>query len=312
MEVIYSNNYKKNIAKPAAIALGTFDGVHMGHQKLIEELMKVKKVTACPTMVYTFYNHPLLQIAPERAPALLMDLSEKINMFNRLGIDYLVLNEFDESFLKIPARDFVKECLVQRYPVNTLVVGYNFRFGYQGLGDVKLLKSMGDEYGFNLIVVPPVKISGQIVSSSMIRALIEDGKVERVARYLGYFYALSGVVVRGYGRGRIIGFPTANLNYNTRKAIPKCGVYLTKNTFKGENFWGVTNVGSNPTFHMEGMHIETHFINFNQNLYHERISLEFIKRIRDEHAYPNMDELRKQISHDVDYAKNFIYKYVRV
>ena len=182
--------------------------------------------------------------------------------------------------------------------------------GYLGSGDTKLLEKFSEKYGYEVIVIPPLSLGGEIISSSLIRKLIKEGNVEKASMYLGTPYSISGKIVHGFGQGRKLGFPTANLEFDVRKIIPKNGIYLTKVMIDGAYHWGMTNVGNNPTFNNnEGLFIETYILNYNNDLYDARIKLEFLKRIRDEIKFSNIEELKNQITKDVQWAKNYIYKF---
>lgn len=309
MQVVFNIDKQHSLDHPIAIALGTFDGIHIGHQMLIQQLMYIQKTFGCSSLVYTFFNNPLELLNPKNAPSRLMTLLEKISKFNKFNIDYLVLNPFDKKLSSMSPQEFI-EMLIKSYNVKYIVVGYDFRFGYLGNGDTKLLKKFGEIYGYEVIVIPPLSLDGEIISSSLIRKLINDGNVDKASMYLGTPYSISGKIVHGFGRGRKLGFPTANLKFDVRKVIPKNGIYLTKVMIDGAYHWGMTNVGNNPTFNNnEGLFIETYILNYNNDLYDARIKLEFLKRIRDEIKFSNIEELKNQITKDVQWAKNYIYKF---
>lgn len=308
MQVVFNIDKQHSLDDPIAIALGTFDGIHIGHQMLIQQLMYIQKTFGCCSLVYTFFNNPLELLNPKKAPSRIMTLPEKISKFNRFDIDYLVLNLFDKKLSSMSPQDFI-EMLIKNYNVKYIVVGYDFRFGHLGSGDTKLLDKLSEKYGYEVIVIPPLSLGGEIISSSLIRKLIREGNMEKVTMYLGAPYAISGKIVHGFGRGRKLGFPTANLEFDIRKTIPKNGIYLTKVMIEGVYHWGMTNVGINPTFNDEGLFIETYILDYNNNLYNTRIKLEFLKRIRDELKFSNIEDLKNQIAKDIQWAKNYIYKF---
>ena len=307
MKAIFDKSGSFICKEPSAVALGTFDGIHLGHRALINELAVRKKQLGCRSIIYTFMRHPLTRIKPDRVPPQIMLLSEKIRAFSLLDIDLLVLNDFNRQFMQQEPEDFAAQ-LLTNYNLKTLVVGYNFRFGHKGQGDVTLLRRIADEKGFELVVVDPVKKDGEIVSSSIIRELIREGHVNRAAECLGSPYSISGVIKHGYGRGKGLGFPTANLDYPKQKVIPKPGVYLTLCRTLGSWHWGVTNVGSNPTFSGSGLNIETHLLNFTGILYNKRFRVFFVTRLRDEIQFPSPAGLTVQLRKDIITAKNLIYK----
>ncbi|NLN41294.1 MAG: bifunctional riboflavin kinase/FAD synthetase [Clostridiales bacterium] len=309
MQVVFNIDKQHSLDDPIAIALGTFDGIHIGHQMLIQQLIYIQKTFGCHSLVYTFLNNPMELLNPKNAPSRIITLSEKISKFNRLDIDFLVLNPFDRKLASMSPQDFIEYMLIKKYNIKYIVVGYDFRFGYLGSGDTKLLEKLSEIYGYELIVVPPLSLGGEIISSTLIRKLVREGDVEKASMYLGTPYSICGEIVHGFGRGRRLGFPTANLEFDTRKTIPKSGIYLTKVMIDGVYHWGMTNVGSNPTFNNEGLFIETYILNYNNDLYGTRIKLEFIKRIRDEIKFSNIEDLKNQITKDVQWAKNYIYKF---
>lgn len=314
MRVIFNEKNDYSLKCPVAIALGMFDGIHKGHQALIRHLKEIKRRYGYTSMVYTFKQHPLSCLAPLKAPPQIMNLNKKILEFSRMGVDILVLNNFDEEFAHTTPQDFIQRFLLQKYDIRFIVVGYNYRFGYNGSGDTQLLIRMGKEMGFKVVVVPPVKVGGEVVSSSLIRATIQQGNVTKAWRYLGRPYSINGQIVHGAGRGRTLGYPTANLDIGTKNVIiPKFGVYLTGCRLNGQWFWGVTNVGQNPTFSQSGLHIETFLLDYHGGeLYGKRTRLYFLRYIRAEKRFLSKQELIHQIDRDIATAKNLIYKMFKV
>jgi len=305
MRVITGNSYL--VDKPIALAIGTFDGMHLGHRYLLDRLIEICKVNLCSSMIYTFGNHPLFTLDPQNAPPLLMSLEKKILEFSRVGVEYLIIRYFDIKFSEISPQNFISD-LCQSYDIRYVVVGHDFSFGKKGIGNIHLLKELSLNRNFEVISVPPRKIDGQIVSSSLIRKYLNQGKVSEATTYLGYPYTLCGNVVRGFGRGTKIGFPTANLKYNNTMAIPGAGVYLTKGIIEKKEFWGATSVGNNPTFSQEGTHIETYFLNNNSNLYGKQLKLVFIEKLRDQIRFDTIEDLVRQIRNDIDQIKYLICK----
>lgn len=309
MKVIFNTDRRHSLEKPIAVALGSFDGLHIGHQILLHQLKLLKHSTACYTMVYTFLDNPLRLLAPEKPQRKITTISEKTFKFNELEIDYLLLNQFDKELASMDPEDFIRDMLIKNYNVEYIVVGYDFSFGFQGRGDTNLLEEIGSRLGFKLIVVPPVSLGDNIISSSLIRQLIEDGNMEKVSMYLGCPYSISGQIIHGFARGKELGFPTANINFHKGKTIPKYGIYLTKVKKDGVYYWGLTNVGTNPTFNKKGLFVETHILDFNDDIYGSRLKIEFLKRIRSEKKFSSIEELKSQIAKDVQWAKNCIYKF---
>lgn len=309
MRVIF--NYKRyhSMEQAVAIALGTFDGMHKGHQELMSELHKLKLKYGYATMAYTFLDHPLSILDPSKTPPQIMTIHEKILAFEKTGIDWLILNPFDTEFSSISAESFIEDFLLNRYNVQAIVVGYNFRFGSGGKGDVELLKQLSKKFDYKLIVVPPILLDENVISSSLIRKYIQEGQIKKANSYLGNPYSIYGRVIHGYGRGQQLGFPTANLKFNHDKVIPKHGVYITRVYVDNRVYWGVTNVGRNPTFNSEGINLETHLIYYNGNLYDKKMKVEFLYRLRGERVFSTVEDLKRQIGKDINYVKNFIYKH---
>ena len=309
MQVILNLDKQHSLGKPIAMALGTFDGLHIGHQMLVWQLKLLQRSTGCSTLVYTFLNNPMERLQPEKAPSRIMNGLERISKLNRFAIDFLVLNPFDRDLASMEPEKFIEDMLIKKYNVKYIVVGYDFRFGLSGSGNTTLLEKLSLEYGYELIVVPPLALGDQVISSSLIRKLIQDGDMERVSMYLGSHYSIKGKIVHGFGRGKKLGFPTANLQFDRRKVIPKYGIYLTKVDINGVDHWGMTNVGINPTFNEEGLFIETHLLDYHHDLYGAKLKIEFLKRIRDEIKFTNIEELKEQIAKDIQWAKNYVYKF---
>ncbi|HHW70463.1 MAG TPA: bifunctional riboflavin kinase/FAD synthetase [Clostridiales bacterium] len=315
MKVIFNTeqHYNTNINDKIAVALGFFDGIHKGHRQLIKALVDIKNEKKCSTMVYTFNEHPMTVISPKNVPLLITDNQQKIEIMKEFDIDYLVFNKFTPAFANILPEDFVCRHLLNRYSIDTIVVGYNFKFGKGGSGDINTLKQLEKKKNFNVKVIPPIKLDGKIVSSSTIRTFIKQGKMNQAANFLGYPYRLKGKIIKGKARGRKLGFPTANIEYNTLKVIPKKGVYLTL-TFTDKKFiWSLTNIGSSPTFEKDNnIRIETHLLGFSGNLYNQEVELYFFERIRDEKKFKSSEELIGQLNKDLETAAQCIYKIIQM
>ncbi|HHY81066.1 MAG TPA: bifunctional riboflavin kinase/FAD synthetase [Clostridiales bacterium] len=309
MQVIFNYDRSYRTSLPSAIALGTFDGIHLGHRQLINELLIKKKKYGYQTIVYTFLNHPLEVLKPETAPQQIMLVKEKIKEFSNLGIDILVLNLFDDCFLHQTPNEFLDQ-LTDNFNIRSIIVGFNFRFGYKGAGDREFLDKEAKLRGLDLVCVPPVEKDGQLISSTLIRNKITHGYVEEASVLLSKPYSISGTIVHGHGRGRKLGFPTANIKYSAKKVLPKPGVYLTQCWLRHEGFyWGVTSIGSNPTFSGNSMNIESYLLNCHQDLYGKSMKVYFLSFLREEKAFDTAEGLKRQISRDVKLAKKLIYKY---
>ena len=307
MKVIfnYDRNYKTDI--PSTIALGTFDGIHIAHRKLIEELQNKKEQYGYQSIVYTFINHPLSLLRPEMEPPQIMLLGERIVEFSKLGVDVLVLNCFDSFFSHQTPDDFLSQ-LANNFNIKGLVVGFDYRFGYKGAGDHIYLERESKRYGWDLTCVPSLNQGDEAISSSLIRKLIMDGRVAEASDLLANPYIINGSVIHGYGRGKNLGFPTANIRFSLKKVLPKNGLYFTKCKYKNNEYWGLTNVGTNPTFSDGSVHIETYLLDFHENLYDEKLQIQFCEWLRKEIKFDNPEDLILQMEQDVIKAKKLIYK----
>lgn len=312
MNVIFNKDWNHTIDDRVAIALGSFDGIHKGHRQLIHFLNKIKREKNCKIMIYTFREHPMTIISPDNVPLRITDNKQKTDILEKLGIDFLVFNEFTSAFSRASPQDFIDRYLMQKYNIDTIVVGYNFRFGSKGTGNAETLMELGTTMGFDVIVVPPIELNGEIISSTKIRTFIEAGDVNKAAQFLGYPYALRGKVIEGKGRGRVLGFPTANLAYDKTKVIPKHGVYLTLTLIDDVFIWSLTNIGNNPTFRQESLCIETYLLGYSGDLYGIEIEVYFLERIRDEIRFNSAEDLIKQLNTDVITAKKHIYKIIQM
>lgn len=307
MKVIFNYDRKYRNDIPSAIALGTFDGIHLAHRKLIEELQIKKERYGYQSIVYTFINHPLSVLRPETEPPQIMLLGERIVEFSKLGVDVLVLNSFDILFSQLTPDAFLTQ-LSNNFLVKDLVVGFDYRFGHKGAGDLTYLECESKKRNWNLTCVPSVNHGDEVISSSLIRKMIMNGQVKYAADLLTRPYTINGTVIHGFGRGKDLGFPTANLRFSPKKVIPKNGVYLTKCKYNNIEYWGLTNVGTNPTFSNGSTQVETYLMNFHKNIYGKKLQIHFIDRLRSEVKFSEPKDLILQMKQDVIKAKKLIYK----
>lgn len=292
------DNYK-------AIALGNFDGIHLGHQSLLKTVVNLAKENNLKSSVFTFKQHTMEILDPKKKPNLIMTMRKKTEVFRQFNLDYAIFFNFNKDFSHLSPEDYVKEILLKKLKMKIVVIGNNYRFGYKGLGDAEILYKYSKKYNFILNVIEPVKINGKVISSSYIRELIKSGEIEAANKYLGRAFSLEGIIIEGKKIGRQIGFPTANLKINDNIIVPKVGVYITRIKVFNQCYLGVTNVGFNPTFGNNSISIESYIIDFDNNIYNKFIEVEFIKRIRDEVKFKDIESLRNQLIKDVAYAKNF-------
>lgn len=304
--IIMEDNFSTKLQYKTYIALGSFDGLHKGHMKLVKEAKKMAKENNGKSMVFTFKDHPLNVINKEIAPKILLDNPSKAKILEKNGVDIVNFIDFDKECMELSPEDFIKKMLYY-YNADGFVVRFNYRFGYKNLGDIELLNKMSQEFNFNLNVVSPVKYLNEVISSSKIRhILIDDGNVDKAKKMLGRNYFLKGNVVRGKQLGRKLGFPTVNLNYNTKYVLPRGGVYYTLIEYKNKLYKGITNVGYNPTVEDKKLNIETHILDFHEDIYGEDIIIYFSKRIRDEKKFSSLEELKQQLEKDKIFAERQI------
>ena len=311
MKVI-RDNFKKKLKNPTFIVLGSFDGIHMGHRALIQSAKATMdeynknifdEALKAKVMVCTFKNHPLTTINKELVPRLIMSNREKIKVLDELGVDIINLMDFNKEFMKISPKDFIFN-LKKYYNAQGIIVGFNYRFGYKNLGDVDLLREFSELLNFKLIVVEPIIVDDEVVSSSAIRYNLQEGKIEKANKYLNRYFMLSGKVIRGKQLGRTIGFPTINLDYNKKFVIPKGGVYYTYVEYNNKIYKGITNIGYNPTVEGKKLSIESHILDFNKSIYDEEVKLYFICKIRDEKKFHSIEALKLQLEKDKQFANS--------
>lgn len=285
-------------AAPWCIALGSFDGVHLGHKKLIEILREEAVSAGTQSMVYTFHTHPRKILIPDKHIYLITDNKKRSEIIEQLGVDMLFLEDFN-NIREMGAEDFVKNILVDRFGIKSVVIGYNYRFGAKGAGNAAALKEYGEKYGFKVIIVDAYEVNGRAVSSSLIRRIIRSGRVDKVSEYLGRDFSVHGEVVYGKQNGEVMGFKTANINVKKDITLPKKGVYYTSTKVLGRLYKSITNIGFNPTFNGESLSVETHLLDFCEDIYGEEIEIFFHKHKRDEIKFNSMEELVKQINSDI-------------
>jgi riboflavin kinase / FMN adenylyltransferase len=287
------------------LTLGNFDGLHLGHQELIKMVMKRARKTGAVSMVVTFRPHPLKILAPEKCPPLISIYEEKIALFEKLGLDVLVKIPFTLDFASMSPEDFTKKILCDLLGAKEIFVGYNYRFGKGRTGNVRTLKRLGKQCGFVVREVEQVSFDGEVISSTKIRKLLAEGSVEHAARLLGRDYAVTGIVVKGDGRGKGLGFPTANIAPK-HSIIPANGVYAVRFFVREKFYDGIANIGLRPTFDENRLTIEVHVLDFNEDIYGEEISLYFVGRIREERKFKGPDDLVRQIASDILTAREML------
>jgi len=298
MKIFFELEDIEPIKVGTSVALGTFDGLHIGHIEVLNRMKSVAKERKLSSFVYTFSNSPKEILTPDKVPPKIMDIEEKVQIFTRLDIDYLALLKVDKEHLSIEPEVFIEELLVKRFNMKHLTVGYDFHFGNKGRGDVKMLIASAEKYGYTYEIIEPIMKHDVRISSTLIRELLAQGKIVEANFYLGRKHFIKGTVVRSKGLGRKINFATANLRIKDNISTIKSGVYITETVLGGKTYRSVTNVGNNPTFNQEGIHLETHIVGIDRDLYGEVIEVHFLKRLRDEEKFNSVDELVEAIKKD--------------
>ena len=304
MKVFNSFDEIKN-RDETVIALGNFDGVHKGHQQIIERTVRSAKAVGLKSAVFTFSNHPSSVLGKGEPVKNILYAEEKIRIIEEMGVEYLFNVPFTREILTMPPEQFVEEILVNRLRIREAYCGFNYSFGYKASGTPEVLMHEGLKHGFGLHVQEPYKIDGVVVSSTHIRQFIEEGRMEEATKFMGRFYAIGGEVVEGNRLGRTIGFPTMNVVIDETMVTPPNGVYITFCTVDGVRHPAVTNVGTKPTIGEYAKNIETNVFNYDEEAYGRHINVEFVRFTRPEQKFSGLDELKKQIQSDSISAKAY-------
>ena len=305
MTYIIRNPKLLNLNKKYFITVGTFDGVHLGHQKIITHLVKKAKQKNCGTLLLTFDPHPRKVVQPSNAPMLLQTIEERSEILSKLGLEIIFVQPFTKAFSKLNAEEYVKDILVNQLNIEHLLVGYNHRFGKNRTANIFDLKKLGKKYKFSVGEIQAHIVNKITVSSTKIRHAINNGNIKYANSLLGHTYKLKGIVMKGRQNGKKIGFPTANVKINEReKILPKNGVYAVKVNYNEMTNLAMMNIGTNPTFSGNYISNEVHLINWDGNLYKKEIEIFFIERIRDEKKFNSIQDLSIQLQND----KNFVLK----
>lgn len=288
------------------VTVGTFDGVHLGHRAVLREIAARAAERGLFSVLVTFDRHPLTVVRPDDAPPLLTTPDEKKGILAQSGLDYAAFLPFTRSLSLYTPREFVEEVLVRRFRVRELVIGYDHGFGRGRSGDTDTLRRLGEELGFDVDVVGEVRVDGEPVSSTRVRGLLEEGRVEAAARCLGRPYSLRGPVVHGAGRGRDLGFPTANIEPpGGRKLIPRAGIYAVRASLRGGIHAGLLHAGPRPTFAGSPPSLELYLLDFDRDIYGEPVRVEFLSRLRDVVPFGSPEELVEQMRRDRERAREY-------
>ena len=306
---IFNNIQSYSSEKESILTIGTFDGVHIGHNKILTKLVEESKKNNLSSLIMTFFPHPRMVLQKSQEIKMIDTIDEKIHLFEKTGVDNLIIQPFDENFSKIRAKEFVEEILVIKLKIKYIIIGYDHRFGKDREASVDDLKKFGLNYMFTVEEIAAQEIHSIAISSTKIRNAILKGEIKKCNEYLGRNFMLTGEVVHGDGLGKKINFPTANIEIpETYKIIPKNGVYLVKAILNSEIYFGMMNIGVRPTIGGKNKSLEIHFFNFKDNIYNKTISVEIICKIRDEEEFSSIDELKIQLKKDEQFCLKLINK----
>ena len=296
-----------NSSEKTIVTIGTFDGIHIGHQKILKNLIRTANNEGKKSVLLTFFPHPRMVLQKENKILLLNTIKEKSSLLEKMGLDYLIIHPFSREFSRLTALDFVRDILVNKLNTSRLIIGYDHHFGKNREGNIHQLKEYSLLYDFKVEEIPAQDIDDVSVSSTKIRTALKDGNLKTANNYLGYHYMLNGTVVSGKKLGGTIGFPTANLEIKEPyKLVPKTGVYIIKTHINTVLYTGIMNIGFNPTVLGKHQTIEAHLFDFNEDLYGKEIMIEFIYFLREEHKFESVEELVVQLNIDKENAISYL------
>lgn len=302
MEIINISNYKETRFQ-TGVALGNFDGIHLGHQKLINKIIEDSKESGLKSSILLFEDHTKLTIN-HKQPRLITTYEKKLEIIERLGVDIVYVMNFDEKIMSLSAEEFIKKIIVDKINSKLMVVGFDYRFGYKASGNSSVLLELGRKYNIDVRILKPIYEDEKIISSTEIRKLIYNGDVFKAKNLLGRPYSIIGKVIEGSNRGHKLGFPTANMEINSNLIIPKSGVYKTNSIINDKVYRSLTNIGYNPTFDEKKLKMETHILNFDKNIYGKEIEIVFLDFIRDDIKFDSKEALIEQLNKDVEAIKD--------
>ena len=304
---IFNSIKSFNATKPTIVTIGTFDGVHLGHCKILEQITKNAHALNCESLVLTFFPHPRMVLQEGTEMKQLNTLNEKIALLDNLGIDNLVIHPFDKEFSRLTAEEFVKKVLVDVFNIKKIIIGHDHRFGRNRTATIDDLINFGETYGFEVEQISAEEINEVSISSTKIRNALLEGNIKLAANYLGYDYSFTGIIIKGKQLGRTIGYPTANITIEEDyKLIPNNGVYIAKSVLNGKTVFGMMNIGNRPTVDGTKQTIEINFFDFKQDLYGQKITISLLHRMRSEQKFESIDALKNQLGIDKKTALAFI------
>lgn len=297
-------SYQKTI-----LTIGTFDGVHLGHQKILHKIAEQAGLFNYESVVLTFFPHPRMVLGKDTTIKLLNTLEEKEKLIEKTGIDHLIIQKFDEAFSNLSAADFVKQILVDKLNSGKIIIGYDHKFGKGRTADINNLIEFGKQFNFEVEEISAEEIGDIAVSSTKIRKALLEGNIQLVNQYLGYTFEFTGKVIEGKKIGRTIQFPTANISIEKNyKLLPKNGVYIITSKIDNINYHGMMNIGTNPTLGENQQTIEVHFFDFNQNIYNKKLTIKVLDKIREEQKFDSLEALQLQLNKDQTFSKSYFDK----
>lgn len=306
MKKINENGELHREKRPIVATIGTFDGVHRGHQAILRRTVEQAKQINGASLLITFSPHPLEIVRPDRAPQLLTTLAERQRMITQNNVDLLYILPFNQEIADTPPREFIQKFLVSRFHIHEICIGYDHGFGRDRSGGIELLQELGQTSGFSVSIVPPVLLDNREISSTKIRHALTEGDLKTANSMLGHPYGLAGEVIYGQQNGRHFGFPTANLRVvDARKLIPKSGVYFVRVRIDKKEHNGVMNIGYRPTLAGQEQSLEVHLLDYSADLYGQHLEVELLERVRGEIKFATIEMLRQQIYHDVAAARQY-------
>ena len=302
MEIINISNHN-NIEFNTGVALGNFDGIHLGHQKLINTMINRSKELGYKSSLLLFDKHTKVT-TDNNQPKIITTNEQKFKIAEQLGIDIVYMMKFDKSTMLLSAEEFVKDIIIDKMNSKLIVVGFDYKFGHKALGNSETMLKLGEKYDVEVKVIEAIQSNEEVIGSTEIRELILEGNIIKANKFLGRSYSIMGKVIPGKNRGNTLGFPTANIDVDPNLVIPKNGVYKTKTILNGKSYLSATNIGYNPTFEEDILKIETHILDFNERIYGQNIEIEFIDFLRDDIKFKNKDDLISQMNIDIAKIKN--------
>lgn len=303
----YSSASKYDNPRASVVTIGTFDGVHIGHKVILNRLVTTAKKEDLDAVVLTFFPHPRMVLQTDSSIKLINTIEERKDLMSKTGLDHLIIHPFTKSFSRLTALEFVRDILVNKLNIKKIVIGYDHRFGRNRNANIEDLKSFGLTYGFDVEEISAQQLDEVAVSSTKIRNALKVGDIKTANTYLGYSFMLSGTVIKGKEIGRTIQYPTANIQLSQDyKLVPKEGVYAVQSIIENKLVYGLTSIGTNPTVGGTLKTIETHFLDFNDNLYGKNLTIEFLSHIRGEKTFGSIDALKSAIQNDEVFARNFL------